>query len=88
MSNIKILSYPAIMESGVYDAVFEVNGEVVEREFEVDIVTSYYYDRGNYYYNLKDLIVSATCCNEEDEDIAVIMEYKLEEEVEWYIRSR
>ena len=85
--NVRILSHPAITESGVYDALFAVNGEVVEREFEVDIIATYDYDRDANCYNLRDVTVAATCCNEEDEEVADIMEYKLEEAIENYMWS-
>lgn len=80
--NIRVLSHPAIMGSGVYGAVFAVDGEVVEREFEVDIITTYDYDRDDNCYNLRDVTVTTICCNEEDEEVADIMEYKLEEAIE------
>ena len=83
--NIRILSHPAITEGGVYDAVFEVNGEVVEREFEVDVNVTYDYESDTNYYNLKDVTVTAICCNEDDEDLANTMEYKLEEAIESYM---
>ncbi len=83
--NVRIISHPTITESGVYDAVFVVNGEVVEREFEVDVNAIYYYDGDTNYYNLRGAIVTATCCNEDDEDIAYIMECKLEEAIENYM---
>ena len=83
--SIKLLSHSAISGSGVYDAEFEVNGEVIEREFEVDVVTSYYYEKVTNYYKLKYATVSVVCCNEEDEDIADIMERKLEEAIEGYL---
>ena len=85
--NIRILSYPAIMESGVYDAVFAVNGEVVEREFEVDVNATYDYEGDTNCYNLRDATVTAICCNEDDEDISYIMECKLEEAIENYMWS-
>ena len=80
--NIKLLSYPSITESGVYDAVFEVNGEVVEREFEVNVDATYDYESDTNYYNLKDVTVTAICCNEDDEDLAYTMARKLEEAIE------
>ena len=83
--NIRILSHPSITESGVYDAVFTVNGEVVEREFEVNVNATYDYESDTNYYELIDITVTATCCNEDDEDIADIMERKLEEELENYM---
>ena len=84
MGNIKILSHPVIMESGVYDAVFEVNGEVVEREFEVEVHIKYGKPCfcGCGHREALDVYFRATCCNEEDEDIADIMERRLEEEIE------
>ena len=85
--NVRIISHPTITESGVYDATFEVNREVVEREFEVGINASYQYESDTNYYNLRGVIVTATCCNEEDEDVADIMECKLEEAIEHYIWS-
>ena len=86
--NIRILSHPSITESGVYDAVFEVNGEVVEREFEVDsIIANYDYEGDTNYYNLRNVTVTAICCNEDDEDVASIMECKLEEAIENYMWS-
>ena len=85
--NIKILSHPAITESGVYDAVFEVNGEVVEREFEVGVDAVYDYESDTNYSHLKGFSVTVTCCNEDDEDVADIMECKLEEEIESYMQG-
>ena len=85
--NVRILSHPAITESGVYDAVFAVNGEVVEREFEVNVNATYDYESDTNYYNLKDATVTATCCNEEDEDLADIMECKLKAAIENYMWS-
>ena len=85
--NVRILNHPKIMESGVYDAVFKVNGEVVEREFEVDVNATYDYEVDTNCYNLRYATVTATCCNEEDEDIADIMECKLEEAIEDYMYS-
>ena len=85
--NVRILSHPTITESGVYDAVFTVNGEVVEREFEVGVNAIYDYDRDANCYNLRDVTVTTICCNEEDEDIADIMECKLEEAIEDYMWS-
>ena len=88
--NVRILSHPAITESGVYDAVFTVNGEVVEREFEVNVNATYDYESNTNYYNLKDATVTAICCNEDnedDEDVADIMERKLEEAIENYMWS-
>ena len=86
--NIRILDHPKIMESGVYDTVFEVDGEVVEREFEVDIITTYDYDRDVNCYNLRDVTVTTICCNEEDEEVADVMERKLEEAIENYMWSK
>ena len=80
--NIKIISHPAITESGVYDTVFEVNGEVVEREFEVGVDAIYDYESETNYSHLKGFSLTVTCCNEDDEDIADIMEQKLEEAIE------
>ena len=85
--NVRILSHPTITESGVYDAVFTVNGEVVEREFEVNVNATYDYESDANYYNLKDATVTAICCNEDDEDLASIMECKLEEAIENYMWS-
>ena len=85
--DIRIISHPAITESGVYDAVFEVNGEVVESEFEVGINATYDYESDTNYYNLRDATVTAICCNEDDEDLASIMECKLEEAIENYMWS-
>ena len=85
--NIRLLSHPSIIESGVYDAVFEVNGEVVEREFEVDVNVTCGYEGDTNYYELIDITVTATCCNEDDEDVANIMECKLEEEIESYMQG-
>lgn len=79
------MSHSAISGSGVCDAEFEVNGEVIEREFEVDIVTSYDYEKVTNYCSLREAVVSVVCCNEEDEDVADIMECKLEEAIEGYI---
>ena len=89
-SDVKVLSRPSIMESGVYDVVFSVNGEVVEREFEVVVKIKYGEPCfcGCGHREAREVYVWAKCCNEEDEDVADIMEYKLEEEVEWYIWSR
>ena len=97
--NVRILSHPAITESGVYDAVFAVNGEVVavngevvavngevvEREFEVGVIATYDYEGDTNCYNLRDATVTAICCNEDDEDIADIMECKLQEAIENYM---
>ena len=80
--NIRILSHPTITESGVYDTVFEVNGEVVEREFEVNVNADYDYEAATNSFRLKYVAVTAMCCNEEDEDVAGIMESKLEEAIE------
>ena len=85
--NVRVLSHTAITESGVYDAAFAVNGEVVEREFEVNVNATYDYESDTNYYNLKDVTVTAICCNEDDEDIASIMECKLEEAIENYMWS-
>ena len=85
--NIRLLSHPAITESGVYDAVFTVNGEVVEREFEVGVIATYDYESDTNYYNLRAATVTATCCNEDDEDLVGIMERKLEEAIENYMWS-
>ena len=85
--NVRILSHPAIAESGVDDAVFEVNGEVVEREFEVDVNATYDYEGNTNCCNLRYTTVSAICCNEDDEDLASIMERKLEEAIENYMWS-
>ena len=83
--NIRILSHPAIAESGVYDAVFEMNGEVVEREFEVDVNATYDYEADTNCYNLRDATVTATCCNEDDEDLADTMGCKLKKAIESYM---
>lgn len=85
--NVKIISHPTIMESGVYDAVFEVNGEVVEREFEVDVISDYEYEPETNSFHLEGFAVTAICCNEDDEDVANIMECKLEEAIENYMWS-
>lgn len=85
--NIRLLSHPTITESGVYDAVFEVNGEVVEREFEVGVDAIYDYEDETNYSHLKGLIVTVTCCNEDDEDLADIMEQRLEEAIETHMWS-
>ena len=85
--NVRILSHPAITESGVYDAVFTVNGEVVEREFEVGVIASYEREDETNYSHLEHVVVTATCCNEDDEDLADIMECKLEEAIENYMWS-
>ena len=85
--NVRILSHPAITESGVYDAVFAVNGEVVEREFEVDVNAIYDYEGNTNCYNLRYTTITATCCNEDDEDLADTMECKLEEAIESYMWS-
>ena len=87
MDNIKILSHPVITESGVYDVLLEVDGEVVEREFEVDVDVSYSYEDDTNSYNLKRLAVYASCCDEDDKYIADIMERKLEDEIENYMWS-
>ena len=83
--NVRLLSHPAITESGVYDAVFAVNGEVVGREFEVGVSTGYKYERETNSYHLKYVAVTAICCNEDDKDIADIMERKLEGAIENYM---
>ena len=85
--NVRILSHPAITESGVYDAVFTVNGEVIEREFEVNVNATYDYESDTNYYNLKDVTATATCCNDDDEDLSDTMERKLEEAIENYMWS-
>ena len=85
--NVKILDHPKIMESGVYDTVFEVDGEGVEREFEVGIIATYDHEYETNYSHLKSVVVTTVCCNEEDEDIADIMERKLEEAIEDYMYS-
>ena len=89
-SNIKVLSHPAISESGVYEAVFEVNGEVVEREFEVSVHIKFGKPCfcGCGHREAIMVYVRAKCRNEEDEDIAGIMECKLEEAIEGYMWSR
>ena len=83
--NIRLLSHPSIIESGVYDVLFAVNGEVVEREFEVGVIASYEREDETNYLHLEGVVVTAICCNEDDEDIADIMEWKLEEEIENYM---
>ena len=83
--NVRIISHPTITESGVYNAVFEVNGEVVEREFEIDIITSYEYEDETNSFHLKSGVVHAICCNEDDEDVADIMEHELKEAIENYM---
>ena len=85
--NVRILSYPTITESGVYDAVFEVNGEVVEREFEVGVIADYDYESDTNYSHLKGFSLTVTCCNEDDEGVADTMECKLEEAIENYMWS-
>lgn len=85
--NVRIISHPTITESGVYDAVFEVNGEVVEREFEVGIIADYEHEDETNYSHLEHVAVSAICCNEDDEGVASIMECKLEEAIENYMWS-
>ena len=85
--NVRIISHPAITESGVYDAVFAVNGEVVEREFEVNVNAVYNYEGDTNYYNLKDATVTAICCNEDDEALADTMECKLKKTIENYMWS-
>ena len=90
MDNIKILSLPKIIESGIYNAVFEANGEVVEREFEVSVHIKYGKPCfcGCGHREAIEVYVRAKCRNEEDEDVAGIMECKLGEEIESYILSR
>ena len=85
--SVRIISHPTIAESGVYDAVFEVNGEVVEREFEVNVNAIYDYGGDNNCYNLRYATVTVICCNEDDENLASIMECKLEEVIESCIWS-
>ena len=85
--NVRILGHPSITESGVYDATFTVNGEVVEREFEVNVNATYDYESDTNYYNLKDATVTAICCNEDDEDVADAMECKLKKAIENYMWS-
>jgi hypothetical protein len=85
--DVRLLIHPRIRESGVYDATFVVNGNIVDREFEVDVKATYDYEADNYYFNLIDVTVTATCCNEDDEDIADIMERKLEEAIEDSMRG-
>ena len=85
--DVRLLIHPTIAESGVYDAEFKVNGKEVEREFEVNVNATYDYESNTNYYNLKDVTVTAICCNEDDEDLADIMECKLEEEIEDYMWS-
>ncbi len=85
--NVRILNHPAISESGVYDAVFEVNGEVVEREFEVSVIADYEREKKTSSFHLESVIVTAICCNEDDEDVAYIMGCKLEEAIESYMWS-
>ena len=80
--NVRILNHPTITESGVYDAVFEVNGEVVEREFEVGVSTGYKYERETNSYHLKYVAVTAICCDEDDEALADTMERKLKTVIE------
>ena len=82
--SIKILSHPKITGTGVYDATFEVNGEVVEREFEVVVKIKYGEPCfcGCGHREAREVYVWAKCCNEEDEDVADIMERKLEEAIE------
>ena len=86
--DVRLLIHPGITESGVYDATFVVNGNIVDREFEVSVVADYDYESDTNYYNLIDATVTSTCCNEDDEDIADIMERKLEEAIENYMRSK
>ena len=83
--NVRILSHPTIRESGVYDAVFAVNGEVVEREFEVIVIADYEHEDDTNSFHLESGNVYATCCNEDDEDFAYIMECKLEDAIENYM---
>lgn len=85
--NVRIISHPTITESGVYDAVFEVNGEVVEREFEVGVIADYEHEDETNYSYLEHVVVTAICCNENDEGIADTMECKLEEAIENYMWS-
>lgn len=85
--NVRIINHPAITESGVYDAVFEVNGEVVEREFEVGVIWEYEHEDETNYTHLEYIVVTAICCDEDDEDLADTMECKLEEAIENYIWS-
>ena len=90
MDNIKILSLPKIIESGIYNAVFEANGEVVEREFKAEVYIKFGKPCfcGCGHREAIMVYVRTTCCNEEDEDIAGIMECKLEEAIEGYMWSR
>ena len=90
MDNIKILSHPAITESGIYDVLLEVDGEVVEREFEVSVHIKYGKPCfcGCGHREAIEVYVRAKCRNEEDEDVAGIMECKIGEEIESYILSR
>ena len=83
--NVRILNYPAITESGVYDATFTVNGEVTEREFEVNVNATYDYEGDTNCYNLKEATVTAICSNEDDEDLAETMECKLKKAIENYM---
>ena len=85
--SIRLISHPTIAESGVYDAVFEVNGEMVEREFEVGVIADYEHEDETNSSHLEHVAVSAICCNEDDEDLASIMECKMEEAIEDYMRS-
>ena len=85
--DVRLLIHPGVMESGVYDATFLVNGNIVEREFEVGVIAIYDYEGDTNCYNLRDATVTATCCNEDDEDLADTMECKLEEAIENYMWS-
>ncbi len=85
--NVRIISHPTITESGVYDAVFEVNGEVVEREFEVGVIADYEHEDETNFSHLEHVAVSAICCNEDDETLTSIMECQLEETIENYMWS-
>ena len=86
--NIRLLSHPSIIESGVYDATFTVNGEVVDREFEVIVIADYEHEDETNSFHLESGDVYATCCNEDDEDLAYIMECKIEDEIESYMWGR
>ena len=85
--NVRIISHPTIAESGVYDAVFEVNGEVAEREFEVGVITAYERENKTSSFRLESVVAHTICCNEDDEDLASIMERQLEETIENYMWS-
>ena len=85
--NVRIISHPTITESGVYDAVFEVNGEVVEREFEVSVIADYERENKTSSFRLESVVAHTICCNEDDEDLASIMERQLEETIENYMWS-